>query len=283
MTDLVSAFAEGFLLQYGEDCGTRLFDIAPLLGLSIQEVDSDSFDGALLRIKGCSAGLVAIRKSIREPARKLFALAHELGHYLLPNQQDLTSPCHPAVLERWNGLPAHELEANRFAAEILMPRRALSSVLRQEPSLELVREISAKFRTSFTAAAYRLIELTTFRVAMVVSMSGKALWYRASPEFGRAIRLGPLDQKTFAHDWFDGGALPLGPEHVPAAAWLHESNLRADARVWEHSIGLPTYQSVLSLLYLKDRVEVHADSDDEEDGELDPVEFSLKRSRWPGK
>jgi hypothetical protein len=109
------------------------------------------------------------------------------------------------------------------------------------------------------------------------------VWYRASSEFGRAIRTGPLDQQTYAHDWFNGDQLPLSPEHVPASAWLYDSNLRSDARVWEHSVALPTYESVLSLLYLKERVELRTDMDDEDTAALDPLEFSLKRRNWPGR
>jgi hypothetical protein len=51
-------------------------------------------------------------------------------------------------------------------------------------------------------------------------------------------------------------------------------------RALEHSIRLPNYDAVLTLLWFQLR-----DSDDEDDPsnleELDPEDFTLKRKRWP--
>jgi hypothetical protein len=210
-------------------------------------------------------------------------LAHEIGHYLLPNQQDVMTPCGATEVERWGGVPSHEQEANRFAAEILMPRKLLGSLLREEPSLRVVRTVAATYGTSVTASAYRLAELSSYRIALAVSVSGVVQWYRASEEFRRAVRLGPLDPKTLAYDCALGKRLTEGAERIPAAAWLLNVNLREGAEVWEESISLPTYDTVLSLLFLKERVEERTDYDEDEEPELEPSEFGIGRRRWPGK
>ena len=74
----VSAVALGFLARFGEDCGSRLAEIAKEIGLSIEEVDADKFDGALLRIAGLPRGTVVLNKNVREHGRKLFTLATRL-------------------------------------------------------------------------------------------------------------------------------------------------------------------------------------------------------------
>jgi hypothetical protein len=52
------------------------------------------------------------------------------------------------------------------------------------------------------------------------------------------------------------------------------------ARLWEESVPVPYYDSVLSLLYVRQRIE-ELEEESEEDTELDPAEFTLARKRWP--
>src|SRR6266550_5138187 len=142
VVDTVSAVALGFLTRFGEDCGSRLAEIAKEIGLSIEEVDADKFDGALLRIAGLPRGTVVLNKNVREHGRKLFTLAHEIGHYLLPDQQSRAGPCSRNQIAQWSSkLPLAELEANRFAAEILMPEARIVEVLQKEPQFDLVFRI----------------------------------------------------------------------------------------------------------------------------------------------
>jgi len=280
--DLVVLAAEAFLEEFGLDCGTRLAEVASRLGLHVQEVEATSFDGALVRITGSPIGTVAIRRDIPEGGRKRFTLAHEIGHYVLPNQQaDAPSPCRPHAIESWDrSLGPHEIDANRFAAEILLPRALLRDELKNQPTVEIARGMAGRFATSLTAATFRLVELSTYRVAMVVSLDGQVKWYQASEEFDRAVRTGPVDRRTLAHDLF-AGKTSTESACVPADAWLFEQNLREGASIWEHSFFLRSYAQVLTLLELRERVEVTTDYDEDEGEELDPEEFTLRRNKWP--
>jgi hypothetical protein len=282
--DSVSAVAHGFLKRFGEDCGLKLQEVVKDIGLTIEEVDADRFEGALLRVSGIPRGTVVLNKNVREDGRKLFTLAHEIGHYLLPNQQDRAGPCSRSDISQWSStLPLAELEANRFAAEILMPDARIAEFLRSEPRFDFILQIADQCRTTLTAAMYRYVELSSFRIAMVWSTKGRSIWYKASEEFGRAIELGPLGTETYAHDCFLNEEIPDRFEPVPAKAWLYDSNLRDDAKILEQSTFLPFYMSTLSLLYLKDRVEQRDDFDEEDESELDPAEFTVNRRRWPRK
>lgn len=282
--DTVSSVALGFIARFGEDCGSRLAEIAKEIGLSVEEVDADKFDGALLRISGLPRGTVVLNKNVREHGRKLFTLAHEIGHYLLPDQQDQAGPCGRNDIGQWSTLmPAPELRANRFAAEILMPEAQIGDTVKHDPDYALVEGIAEKCGTTLTAAMYRYVELSSFRVAMVWSTSGRSIWYKASEEFGRAIELGSLSPATFAYDCFHDQDVPQRLEAVPAEAWLYNSNLRGNAKIFEQSLYLPFYESVLSLLYLKDRVEERDDFDEGREAEMDPEEFTIHRQRWPSK
>lgn len=284
VVNTVSAVALGFIARFGEGCGSRLADIAKEIGLSVEEVDADNFDGALLRISGLPRGTVVLNKNVRERGRKLFTLAHEIGHYLLPGQQEQAGPCGRNDIGQWSTrTPVPELQANRFAAEILMPEGKIGDTVKHEPQYGLVEGIAEECGTTLTAAMYRYVELSSFRVAMVWSTGGRSIWYKVSEEFGRAIELGPLNPATYAYDCFQNQHVPQRLEAVPAEAWLYNSNLRENAKILEQSLYLPFYKSVLSLLYLKDRVEVQDEFDEGEESEMDPEEFPINRRRWPTK
>jgi hypothetical protein len=282
--DLVTSIAKGFVERFGPNCSKRLPEIAIQIGLSLEEIDADSFDGALLRVAGAPIGTIVLNSNIREPGRRLFTIAHEIGHYVLPNQQNHTGTCTKESVSNWGSyLADFELEANRFAAEILMPEEELTSVLNREPSVDSVEELSLKFGTTLTAAGYRLVELTSYRIAMVWSVKSRAKWYKASAEFDRAIKLGSLDQGTIASDLFAGQYPSNGPQSVRADAWLFSTNLRENARILEHSILLPNYEAVFTLLYIQERIELRTEFDEEQTEDLDPIEFTLQRNRWPTK
>ena len=283
VVDSVSAVALGFIARFGEDCGLKLQQIAKEIGLSVEEVDADTFEGALLRISGLPRGTVVLNRKIREHGRRLFTFAHEIGHYLLPDQQDRSGPCSRNDIAQWSSqIPLPELQANRFAAEILMPDVKIAGALKAEPQFDLVSDIAEKCQTTLTAAMYRYVELSTFRVAMVWSTERQSMWYKASEEFGRAVQLGPLRPATYAYDCFQE-QVPNRLEAVPAKAWLYDSNLRDNAKILEQSLYLPFYKSAISLLYLNERIERRDDFDEDHESELDPKEFTVYRRRWPSR
>ena len=278
--DPILVVSEAFLRRFGNDCGQRLPDVVREIGLDVVYQLAESYEGALLRIKGIPRGYVVINARIREESRQRFTLAHEVAHFLLPWQQELSSPCTKEKIESWDEeLYRPELEANQFAAEILMPRELVGTYLRAEPTMGYVESIAGACGTSLTASAFRLVMLTSFRAAVVWSQGNRVRWYKSSEEFVRWVRKGELSDDTFAADCFKGHAVPSRLEPVPAGAWLFEKGLKDDARVWEHSVPLPSYDAVLSLLVMREPVEAEAPAEEE----LDPNEFTLNRKRWPPK
>ena len=96
----------------------RLDDITKPLGLSIKEVDSDGFDGALVRRSSGAGGRILVKRGIRELTRKRFTAVHEIGHYLLHKDSDSTS-CGAKDIANWTNFEANpEHEADEFASEL---------------------------------------------------------------------------------------------------------------------------------------------------------------------
>lgn len=281
--DPILVVSDSFLDRFGLDAGKHLTDVARRIGLDVVYRPALSYEGALLRIKGVPRGCVVISSEISDESRQRFTLAHEIGHFVLPNQQDLSAPCARENIENWDeDLRRPELEANRFAAEILMPRPLLRKYLQTEPSFESLRLISGLCGTSLTASGFQFMALTSYRASLVWSRSGRVRWYKPSEDFIRWIKKGELSNGTFASDCFQRKHVPNRLEPVSASAWLFEKGLKEDARIWEHSVPLPGYDAVLTLLVMREAVEAWNDAPDSVD-ELDPREFTLDRKRWPSK
>ena len=226
-------------------------DVAKRLGLGVEYCDSSGFKGALVCSKETRAGTILIKNSIREDGRRRFTIAHEIGHYVLPHHGAKGSVCGSKDVESWDrSLPDEESEANDFASELLIPRSLVGpGLVGSKPTFHLIREISRVFDASLTASAFRTMGLTSFRAAIVWSTSGVIRWFKASEEFMAFVSVkNPVAKGTYAHDCFRGLKVPDDLKSVRAELWLAESKRHNAEYVQEHSIWLPSYDSVLTLL-----------------------------------
>ena len=99
--------------------------------------------------------------------RQRFSVAHELGHLLLHEGTLIVSSVRIDLRDGISslGTDKQEVEANRFAAELLMPRKIVQSAAstRIREGLpgrdELIAELAREFDVSNEAMGYRLINL----------------------------------------------------------------------------------------------------------------------------
>jgi len=228
--------------------------IAHKLGIKIREVDSEGFDGALVRLPGQRGGIIAVKASLREARRKRFTIAHEIGHFILPGHER-PEVCSSKTVETWNlGLRASELEANEFAAELLLPTKHVRSMLVQRfPDFPAIRRTADEYETSLTATVRKFLRLTEHACAMVWSKEGQVVWSKRSETFTLPIRRGKLDPATRASDLFVS-AKQEEPEFEgrPSHLWLKPPGHEAVDRILECSVLLPNHGSVLTLLWIED-------------------------------
>lgn len=278
----VELYAQEFVGRYGTDCAKRLRDIAGKLQLTVRDVNAKSFDGALIRVAGANRGRVLLNRNVPEEGRKLFTLAHEIAHFVIPGHGRESKQCRAADVETWDeSIRATEREANAFAASVLMPDAVCRPFVRQEPSMRAVHEMRAACGTSLTATLARYVQLSSFPVAMAKIEHGIVKWTLRANEFTPFVRRGRLLPDSFAADAVAGRPVPDDLTSVPAIAWLFENAVLEGSRIQEASVAMPRYDGAVSLLYAPNRVLRWSDEPD--DGELDPAEFTLERTRWPGK
>jgi Zn-dependent peptidase ImmA (M78 family) len=99
-------------------------------------------------------------------ARKRFTLAHEIGHLTLHRGRPLIVDAAVRINLRdrtsATATDREEIEANQFAAELLMPVRMMMEAVADAKATtpdELQRELARRFRVSEEAMGYRLVNL----------------------------------------------------------------------------------------------------------------------------
>ena len=144
--------------------------IAQTLGLKVVETDLGPEVSGLLVTNGVGAQ-VYVRK--KDPsARKRFTIAHEIGHHVLKHQFETGEHVHvdkgnyisqrgPRASE---GIDPREVQANQFAASLLMPTKAVQQGITRiaggGPILDKhVESLAEAFKVSEQAMTIRLTSL----------------------------------------------------------------------------------------------------------------------------
>lgn len=217
---------------------------------------SGGFDGCLIRTPAKTGML--INKNITYLPRKRFTIAHELGHYCIPGHSRSIYECTAEDITRFRSYKREETEANRFAAELLMPERFFLGDLKKiiQPSLEEISFLAnEKYQTSLTATVLRFVQLTVEKCAAFLVENEEVKWAfpsRAARKLSVRNR-GPLSPFSLAGDM---GNKRLVSGKVSAMAWVYDVEYDW---VIEESIKLGTYGQILTLVWFP-----YEDSDEEE-------------------
>ena len=142
--------------------------IARLLGARLRFSPLDEELSGMIYIKG-DTPIIGVN-SHHHPNRQRFTIAHEIGHLLLHRDQ-IIDQVHvdkrfPVLMRDANsatGMDLMEIEANQFAAELLMPTFLLSEMLNKQgfdiDDEEPLQRLAKTFRVSRQALEFRIRNL----------------------------------------------------------------------------------------------------------------------------
>ncbi|MBN1454315.1 MAG: ImmA/IrrE family metallo-endopeptidase [Anaerolineales bacterium] len=191
--------------------------------------------------------------------RRRFSTAHELGHLELHRGMGLLVSCTNQDIQYKpdNTDIDIEQEANQFAAAFLIPARFVEKPFTEnEPSFDIIADWASTLETSLTATALRFVRFTPKPVAVVYSSQNIIRYFQPSKEF---MELGVFpDVKnlvgthTDAKKLFQGISIKNQWREVRATEWFREDSTAFDEAdvIREWSISMPSYQAVLSLLWV---------------------------------
>jgi hypothetical protein len=228
-------------------------DLAMALGIVVMDGPLDSAAARLVR--SGDNGLARISDAIKDPARRKFAIAHEIGHWQLHKKKTHLLACtNEDMLASYRSSPL-EVEASIFAAALLMPEELfVAETKNNRPNAATIKRLSTHFGCSLTATALRYVETSEDYCVFIISEKGKIRWWRASRSFGdhdlwienkSAV---PSDSSTSAI--FRGQPRPDRPQRRSLHDWLGNLPEIDGDTVIEETIPLLEYGQVLTLLWL---------------------------------
>ena len=143
-------------------------EIATALGTEVQlEAAEDELSGFLYRDRKRKLAIIGVNAD-HHPNRQTFTTAHELGHFLLHEFDDIHVDRQFKVWLRneasSQGTDVEEKEANLFAAELLMPARFLAKDVEKIGAFDALNEnvlgeLAEKYGVSTQAMTFRLAYL----------------------------------------------------------------------------------------------------------------------------
>lgn len=162
---MASEKAEALVIELGvKSPPIDLINLLKELDIKLVKKDLENeFAGAALR-EGEEKIIVVSNKDSNE--RQRFTIAHELGHLILHSDSNLHVDKYFRNNKSSHGTDPKEMEANRFAAELLMPRiwleedlSTLNVDLNEKEDESWINSLAKKYKVSKQALIVRLSSL----------------------------------------------------------------------------------------------------------------------------
>jgi Zn-dependent peptidase ImmA (M78 family) len=269
--------AEVFLRENGyATLAIDPFVIAKKLDVFVQPKagTADGVSGMLLR-HGDTFGIMYATRYGNEGFER-FSIAHEIAHFLLEGHLDhvLKNGEHYSHAGFTSADP-YELEADHFAAGLLMPETLFKTALRKrDTDFAAVEYMAGLCKTSLTATAIRCTELARDAVAVVIS-TGPVIDYcflseamKSLPQL-RWIKKGtPVPSETETAKFNAEPARILAGDRaaseIDVRDWLGGTR---SVRITEEVVGLGRYGKTLTVISSTSIGNEISGYDDEEDDE----------------
>lgn len=148
---------------------------------NIEDKSVSSFAAVLVMHPDKAWGSIVVAQGT-SPRRRRFSIGHELGHFLIQTHRPrdgVQFACSHADLRVENAREADrakkmEIEANRFAADLLMPPRRIRANFRsRQPDLAEVVRLADEFNVSKAAMARSYVDAHDETLALVVVHNGR--------------------------------------------------------------------------------------------------------------
>ncbi|MYA62927.1 MAG: ImmA/IrrE family metallo-endopeptidase [Dehalococcoidia bacterium] len=213
-------------------------EIACALGIvEIRIEPIKSFEGALITTGPEKAEGSILVNARSHPRRRRYTIGHELGHFLHPLHVPPAGGFHCTSddMSRNNSAGVdtrirQEIQANAFAAELMLPRSVFLRDLKRMRGLDLehITELGNKYQVSKEAVARRYVHFQEEPSAIVFSHKGRVRYFCKHDDFpwldvrsgapvpAPSIAAASVGSATRATDWSE----------IDPSVWLSRPNQR---------------------------------------------------------
>jgi Zn-dependent peptidase ImmA (M78 family) len=214
----------------------------------IRALETEGFEGGLITYADKSEGIVLVNMR-SQPQRQRFTVGHELGHFVSPWHKPKHGNQFLCTADDMRRLTANkhdraevmEVEANRFAAELLLPKEPFRKDLRRlaSPDMEHILRLARKYDISREATGRRYVELHDEPCAILFSHDARLRYACRSRDFPFLdIQKGdPLPATSLsAQSRADQGEISDWVE-IDAGIWLATDQARRHGTVLEQTLA----------------------------------------------
>lgn len=214
--------AEALLRSLGVTCPAEieLEAIAWSVGANVREAVLESCEA---RIIGFQDRAIITVQAGGDPRRRRFSIGHELGHWM--HHRGRSSVCRSSEIGNPNSTSQLERQADRFAAELLMPRYLFQPSLSASgrPSFEVIDALATAYKTSRLATALRCIDLAGWPAMLVCHGPDGRRWFKSSDGIpSRWFPRQDLDAASPAFSILFGNVERSRPQIVGADSWFDQ-------------------------------------------------------------
>jgi len=249
--------ADEVLAAFGQSKPPILFEpIAAEEGIELVEGDfGDEFQGRIEFLQEVRTFAVYHPKitTSRYPPRVRFSIAHEFGHYYIPEHREML--LHGIVhnsLDAFRHQNQMEREADAFAAALLVPSQVLKARMGRRGflSLQQILRLAEDCQASAQATAFRYTRFTAEPHLAIISEKGLILHYFVSDEAGAIGFAGlgnvqvPAESATMRTANNCNARIEEGASQTER--WF--SDRQARANLWEEAMRLGSSDRIITLL-----------------------------------
>lgn len=221
-----------------------------------EELPLDGKEGEIVSVNGRS--IITVDSNIHYETKKRFVAAHELGHYEMhKNVQPIFSDDETNLLSWYQG-GKHEIEANEFAAEFLMPSDLFHKECERRvfgPSV--IDHLATRFQVSKTATILKFVKRGNHPVFIVYCKDNRMKWWKKSEDFYHYSLFeydAPPPTGTVAYEYFTTNANYQGDEakqQVWKGDWFRLKKDEDETPFFEYCLFAPSYNYSISIIWEK--------------------------------
>lgn len=222
------------------------------LGVFYDEKPLKKCEGRIVSLE--QKTLITINSDIAYVGKKRYAIAHEIGHFVMHiNKIPVITDSEENFVD-WLKKGEHEQEANEFAAEFLMPRNIFSKECKSKISPDLIQHLSLRFQTSLTSTILRFVEFGNHEVCVVYCKNNKMKWWRKSVDFHHFLKFKRDEHPpggSVAYEMFTKRTFYTDTElkqQIWKSDWF-EMNDETNLPFFEYCVYVPSYDYTISLIW----------------------------------
>jgi len=196
-------------------------EIALSSGAYIKYSEMNKCEGRILMNKNNS--IITVNSKIKYQPKINFIIAHEIGHLTMHRDISYLFSDTKQTLQQWLARGSHEIEANEFASELLMPSKLFKERIKgNKLSLDLIKDTANYFGASQTATFLKYKDIGDYDVSIIYLENSRVVWKQESENF--PLKFIPkgfnAPEQSNCGDFFKGLPIEEIPVAIDALDWF---------------------------------------------------------------